>query len=113
MLSALSENHRGALFMVFAMAAFALEDMALKAAARDIPIGQAVVLFGLGGLIIFAALARAQGTRVFHPDLRSPVLIWRSLSEIAGRMFYALAIAPDPRFPVPRPFCRPRHWSSR
>lgn len=96
MLSALSENHRGALFMVFAMGAFALEDMALKAAARDIPIGQAVALFGLGGLVIFALIARAQGARVFHPDLRSPVLIWRSLSEIAGRLFYALAIALTP-----------------
>lgn len=96
MLSALSENHRGALFMVFAMAAFAFEDMALKAAARDIPIGQAVALFGLGGLVVFAMVARAQGTRIFHADLRSPVLIWRSLSEVAGRMFYALAIALTP-----------------
>ncbi|SMR71166.1 EamA-like transporter family protein [Aliiroseovarius halocynthiae] len=96
MLSALTENHRGAVFMVFAMGAFALEDMALKAAARDIPIGQAVALFGLGGLVIFALIARAQGAQVFHPDLRSPVLIWRSLSEIAGRLFYALAIALTP-----------------
>ena len=82
--------------MVFAMGAFALEDMALKAAARDIPIGQAVALFGLGGLVVFGALARAQDAQVFHPDLRSPVLIWRSLSEIAGRLFYALAIALTP-----------------
>nr|WP_281501838.1 DMT family transporter [Aliiroseovarius sp. F20344] len=95
-MSGLAENHRGALFMVFAMAAFALEDMALKAAARDIPIGQAVALFGLGGLIIFALIARVQGARVFHPDLRSPVMIWRSLSEITGRLFYALAIALTP-----------------
>lgn len=96
MLSALSENHRGAVFMVFAMGAFALEDMSLKAAARDIPIGQAVALFGLGGMFMFALIARTQGARVFHPDLRAPVLIWRSLSEIAGRMFYALAIALTP-----------------
>lgn len=96
MLSTFSENHRGALFMVFAMCAFALEDMALKAAVRDIPIGQAVALFGLGGLVVFALMARAQGTQVFHPDLHSPVLLWRSLSEIAGRLFYALAIALTP-----------------
>lgn len=96
MLSTLGDNHRGALFMVFAMCAFALEDMALKAAARDIPIGQAVALFGLGGLVVFAFMAHAQGAQVFHPDLRSPVLIWRSLSEIAGRLFYALAIALTP-----------------
>lgn len=96
MLSGLRENHRGAVFMVFAMAAFALEDMALKAATRDIPIGQAVVLFGFGGMLLFALTARAQGTRAFHSDLLSPVLIWRSIFEVAGRMFYALAIALTP-----------------
>ncbi|UWQ07003.1 DMT family transporter [Aliiroseovarius crassostreae] len=92
----LRDNLRGALFMVFSMGAFALEDMALKAAARDIPIGQAVALFGAAGMVIFALMARAQGQRIFHPDLLSPVLIWRSLFEISGRLFYALAIALTP-----------------
>ncbi|MDA5093938.1 DMT family transporter [Aliiroseovarius sp. KMU-50] len=96
MWSTYSDNLRGALFMVFAMAAFALEDMALKAAARDIPIGQAVAMFGVAGWVVFAAMARAQGERIFHPSLTSPVLVWRSLSEIAGRLFYALAIALTP-----------------
>lgn len=96
MITRLSDTHRGAAFMVFAMGAFALEDMALKAAARDIPIGQAVAMFGLAGTAIFAFMARAQGQRILHPDLLSPVLIWRSLFEISGRLFYALAIALTP-----------------
>lgn len=92
----LSDNHRGALFMVFAMGAFALEDMALKAAARDIPIGQAVAMFGAAGWVVFAIMARTQGERIFHPSLTSPVLLWRSLFEIGGRLFYGLAIALTP-----------------
>ncbi len=96
MLSSLSDNHRGAAFMIFAMGAFALEDMALKAAARDIPIGQAVAMFGAAGTVIFALMARAQGQRIIHRDLLSTVLLWRSLFEISGRLFYALAIALTP-----------------
>lgn len=96
MLTSLSDNHRGALFMVIAMCAFALEDMALKAAAHAIPIGQAVAMFGAAGWVVFAIMARAQGQLIFHPSLSSPVLIWRSLFEIGGRLFYALAIALTP-----------------
>lgn len=92
----MSDNMRGALFMIFAMGLFALEDMALKAAARDIPIGQAVALFGALGLVVFTLTARAQGERILHPDLLSKVLIIRSVFEIGGRLFFALAIALTP-----------------
>ena len=92
----MNNNSRGALFMVLAMATFALEDMALKAAARDIPIGQAVAMFGVAGTLVFAAMARQQGDPVFHPALLGKVLIIRSGFEISGRLFYALAIALTP-----------------
>lgn len=92
----MTDNTRGALFMVLAMAAFALEDMALKAAARDIPIGQAVLMFGVAGSLVFAGLAKAQGTPAFHPAFLGKVLIIRSGFEISGRLFYALAIALTP-----------------
>ncbi|MDE9451792.1 DMT family transporter [Aliiroseovarius sp. Z3] len=92
----MTDNLRGALFMVLAMAAFALEDMALKAAARDIPIGQAVLMFGVAGTLVFAGLAKAQGAPVFHPAFLGKVLIIRSGFEISGRLFYALAIALTP-----------------
>lgn len=92
----MTDNTRGALFMVVAMAAFAVEDMALKAAARDIPIGQAVAMFGAAGSVVFAALAYVRGQAVFHPALKGKVMIIRSGFEISGRLFYALAIALTP-----------------
>lgn len=58
---------RGSLLMVLAMATFALEDMFIKSAARDIPVGEILILFGLGGMVIFAAMARAQGHAPWHP----------------------------------------------
>ena len=93
---ALSDNLRGALLMAAAMAAFAVEDMFVKSLTRTMPVGQVLILFGLGGMAIFAAMARRRGDPVFSPALRSRALILRSAFEVGGRVFYTLAIALTP-----------------
>lgn len=91
-----SDNLRGALLMVAAMAVFALEDMFVKTLTRSMPVGQVLVLFGLGGLIIFAALARRRGEATLHPAIVTLPLILRSICEVGGRVCYTLAIALTP-----------------
>lgn len=91
-----SDNLRGALLMVAAMAVFALEDMFVKTLTRSMPVGQVLVLFGLGGLIIFAALARRRGEAPLHPAIVTRPLILRSICEVGGRVCYTLAIALTP-----------------
>ena len=88
-----SDNLRGAVFMVLSMAGFAVEDVFFKAAAREMPMGQAVLCVGLCGMLVFAAMARRVGEPAFHPALRTRPLLIRSAFEVAGRLFYALAIA--------------------
>ncbi len=92
----MTDNLRGALFMVAAMGAFAVEDMALKTAAQQIPIGQAIAIFGGVGCIVFALIAHKRSEPIFHPATTGPTMILRSISEISGRLFYALAIALTP-----------------
>lgn len=92
----MSSSMRGAVFMTLAMGFFAIEDMALKAAAREIPIGQAVLMFGLAGLLVFVLWTKREGSRVFHPAVLSRAMIVRSVCEIGGRLFFALAIALTP-----------------
>jgi drug/metabolite transporter (DMT)-like permease len=92
----MTNDTRGALFMTAAMAAFAVEDMAIKAAARDIPIGQALMIFGLAGFLIFAGVARARGEPAYHPAVFSRLMLTRSACEVAGRLFFALALALTP-----------------
>lgn len=82
--------------MVLAMTTFALEDMAIKAAASDIPVGEAVLLYGLAGTMLFALIAKARGSQVLHPAILSPVMVLRSGFEICGRLFFALALAFTP-----------------
>lgn len=83
--------------MVAAMAGFALEDMSLKAAAvRGLPVGQVMILFGLGGALGFALLARRRGEELLHPDMVAPRMLLRMVAEASGRLFYTLAIALTP-----------------
>ncbi|MFS4580981.1 DMT family transporter [Phaeobacter sp. C3_T13_0] len=87
---------RGSLLMVLAMAAFALEDMFIKSAAQSLPVGQILILFGVGGMAIFAVMARAQGQRLWSPVYYTRALVVRSISEVAGRLCFTLAIALTP-----------------
>ena len=80
--------------MVAAMAGFALEDMVLKAASRQMPLGQVLLVFGLLGMAAFAVMARRE--RLFTYALFSRGMAVRSVFELAGRLFYALAVALTP-----------------
>ncbi|NIZ63028.1 EamA family transporter [Sedimentitalea sp. CY04] len=87
---------RGSLLMVLAMAAFALEDMFIKSASQSLPVGQVLIIFGLGGMVIFMIMARAQGQRILHPAICTRPMVLRSVAEVTGRLCYTLAIALTP-----------------
>lgn len=91
-----SANLRGSLWMVAAMAGFAVEDMFLKAVTAHIPLGQALLIFGLTGAALFALLTLRASEALLHPALLSRPLLLRSSFEVAGRLFYSLAIALTP-----------------
>ncbi|NBE09315.1 EamA family transporter [Rhodobacter sp. CCP-1] len=82
--------------MVAAMAGFAVEDMFLKSVTAHIPLGQALLIFGLTGAAFFAIRAKRAGDTLLHPALLSRPLLLRSGFEVAGRLFYSLAIALTP-----------------
>ncbi|ETD87458.1 DMT family transporter [Rhodobacter capsulatus] len=91
-----AENIRGAGLMTLAMALFALEDMFVKQAAKALPVGEVLMLFGLGGMICFAALALASGQGLWHPAVASRLMGIKAGFEITGRLGYTLGIALTP-----------------
>jgi drug/metabolite transporter (DMT)-like permease len=91
-----ADNLRGAALMVAAMAAFAVEDMFLKAAAASLPVGVVLMLFGAGGAVGFAALALARGEPLWHPAMASRGVALRAAAEVTGRLGYTLAIVLTP-----------------
>ena len=78
------------------MAGFAVEDLLLKLAARTLPVGQILILFGAAGMLAFAALARARGDRVVSPAMLSRPILVRAVFEVTGRLFHTLALAAVP-----------------
>ncbi|MEO3414096.1 DMT family transporter [Roseovarius sp. CAU 1744] len=92
----LRANLKGSFFMVAAMAGFAVEDTFLKAASTTIPVGQIMIVFGLGGALLFACAARLKNERLYSPDVMSRPMRVRAFFEITGRLFYVLALALTP-----------------
>ena len=85
-------NLRGISWMVLAMAAFALEDAFVKRAAHDLPIGQVLLSFGLGGMLVFALTPKRDGGPLLQPAVLSRAMGVRAVFEVCGRLFFALAI---------------------
>lgn len=89
-------NLIGCIWMVAAMAAFSVEDVCIKAASATTPVSQVLMIFGLGGTVVFACVAALSGERLFTADVVSRPMRLRMLFEILGRLFYTLAIALSP-----------------
>ena len=86
------DNLRGAFLMVLAMLGFALEDMFIKLLADTVPIGQILLILGLGGGTIFALIVRAQGDRLIDPNMYSLPILLRALGELFGVLGFVSAI---------------------
>lgn len=86
-------NILGSIWMIGAMAFFALEDALLKTASQTIPVGQVLIIFGMGGAFIFACLARLNKEPLFVRAVVSRPMRIRAVFEITGRLFYVLAVS--------------------
>ncbi len=82
--------------MIIAMALFAIEDALLKLVSSSLPLGQILMLFGGGGALIFALLARRNNEPLYSPAVISKPMCLRVVFEVIGRLFYILAITLTP-----------------
>lgn len=91
-LLARSENLRCIVFMVIAMAGFAVEDAVIKRLSEDMPISQILALIGSAGMIVFSLLGLYQREQIFSASVASFWFIVRSLSELFSAIFFVIAI---------------------
>lgn len=90
----MTDNLKGSLFMILAMAAFAVEDMVLKsAAAQGLSVGLILMVFGGGGTLIFAAMIRRAGAALLPPQAWHRAIAAKAGAEVLGRLFFTLALA--------------------
>ncbi|MFX0544963.1 DMT family transporter [Roseovarius sp. S1116L3] len=91
-----SANLIGSLWMITAMALFAVEDGFIKAAATSLPVGEILMIFGLGGAAVFAGVLRRNGLPLFRREVVSRPMRIRVCFEVTGRLFWVLALALTP-----------------
>ncbi len=90
------DNMNGIVLMLAAMALFAVEDLFLKWAAADLPLGQIILISGAFGAPVFALMARARGQRVLVKDAVHPAVLLRNLGEMVGTASFVAALAAVP-----------------
>lgn len=89
----MSGNLLGSMLMVLSMIGFGIEDALFKSATATASPGIATLIFGATGFALFVTLSAVSRETVWPRALVSAPLLWRSGFEVAGRLFFALALA--------------------
>jgi drug/metabolite transporter (DMT)-like permease len=86
-------NLNGILFVIVSMAAFTMEDMFIKRLSGEMPVGQILVLLGIGSGAVFAAVALFRGDKLFAPAAWRGVVLLRTGAEGLAAMAFATALS--------------------
>jgi len=92
----LSDNARGALLLSGAMTIFVANDAAMKLAAQNVPMIQALAVRGVLATAIFFLIAWRAGAFAKISTLRDPKMMLRTAAEVVGSMLFMLSLAHIP-----------------
>lgn len=88
----LSDNARGALLLSSAMTIFVANDAAMKLAAQDIPMIQALALRGTPVTLAFLAIAWRAGALAKLSTLGDSKTLLRTVAEVVGSLLFMLSL---------------------
>lgn len=90
--SSLTDNRRGILFMLTAMAAFIVNDTFVKLVSAELPAGEIIFIRGLMAAPLLAALGWSQGSLGGLRGLRHRAVAWRSVGDMGATTLYLTAL---------------------
>ena len=92
----MSANLKSIMLMIIAMGCLTLTDMLIKIASQSLPIGQVMITYGIGALLVFWGLLRIKGEPIQLSPLTNPAVIWRNVGDLIAMnsMFLALVFVP-------------------
>ncbi|WP_050524239.1 DMT family transporter [Pseudorhodobacter wandonensis] len=94
---AISNNSRGILYMVVAMATFTLNDTFMKLATETVPLSQAIAVRGTLTVLALLLLARVMGVKGQALSVTDRKLLgWRTFAEVGGTITFLLALRQMP-----------------
>ena len=86
-------NLRSIILMIVAMACFSFADMLLKIASQTLPVGQVMMILGIGSTAVFLVLMRLKGEPILLSPLRQKPVMLRNAGDIFASTSMCLALA--------------------
>ena len=92
----MSTNLKSIILMVIAMGCLTLTDMFIKIACQTLPIGQVMIIYGVGALLVFLGSLTIKGETIRLSPLTNPAVICRNVGDLFAMngMFMALVYVP-------------------
>ncbi len=92
----MSDNVRASLLMIATMAGFAVEDLLLKILSSTVPIGQMMIMLGIGGGLFFGLVSVFMRWSLWSNGLLSRPFAVRSAGELISSAFGLIALTMIP-----------------
>jgi drug/metabolite transporter (DMT)-like permease len=89
-------NSVGILYMVLAMAGFAIEDLVIKLVSARLPVSQILIILGLLGLLWFIIIAQWKKIPLLTKEMFNKPLIIRTIADLFAALFYVIAVVNSP-----------------
>lgn len=92
----MNQNVKSISLMIAAMGCLTLTDMLIKITSKTLPIGQVMMIYGIGALIVFWALLHIKREPIQLSPLTNPAVVWRNVGDLIAMnsMFLALVYVP-------------------
>ena len=89
-------NQIGILYMVLAMAGFAIEDLVIKLVSAHLPVSQILIMLGLFSLIWFMMIARWKKIPLLTREMLNKPFIIRTIADLFAALFFVIAVVNSP-----------------
>jgi len=92
----MSQNVKSISLMIAAMGCLTLTDMLIKTTSKTLPIGQVMMIYGIGALAVFWVLLHIKREPIQLSLLTNPAVVWRNVGDLIAMnsMFLALVYVP-------------------
>ena len=78
--------------MIIAMACLTFADLLIKIASQTLPIGQVMIFFGAGSIIVFWGLIRIKGESIQLSPFSNPAVVLRNIGDLVAINSMCLAL---------------------
>ena len=88
----MSANLKSIILMIIGMGCLTLGDLLIKIASQTLPLGQVMIVFGVGSITVFLGLMRIKGESVRLSSLTNPAVVLRNIGDLIAINGMCLAL---------------------